>query len=90
MAQVKTSHKIATARARWLEIEHEVAQVGDPWAIEHATIAALAMRHLDERVREIDESLEDVERELADALERELHGTVAEYERELYGDEAVA
>jgi hypothetical protein len=50
------------------------------------------MRHLAERVSEIEERELDVERELADALERELHGTVAEYERELYdaADEAVA
>jgi hypothetical protein len=88
---MKTSHKIARVRARWLELEHEIIEIGDPEAIEHATIAAIAMRHLDERVREIDELELDVEQELADALEREMHGTVAEYERELFGvDEAVA
>jgi len=88
---MKTSHKITAARARWLELEHEIVEIGDPWAIEHATIAAIAMRHLQERVRVLEDDELDVDLELADALEREVHGTVAEYERELESSgEAVA
>jgi cell division FtsZ-interacting protein ZapD len=93
VADVTLLRKIAGARGRWLDLEHAVVALADPLAIEHATIAALAMRHLHERVREIEESRLDVQLELADALERERHGTVAEYERELYGqitiDEAI-
>ena len=64
--------RLIDARAAWLEIEAAAAASLDPQAIEHATIAALAMLHLAERAIAID----DTER-LADELEAEWYGDEA-------------
>jgi hypothetical protein len=62
---------LAGAREGWLEVEQRALELHDPEAIEHATIAALAMGHLAERAAELDEPDEP---DLADDLEREIYG----------------
>jgi hypothetical protein len=72
--------RLAPVRAAWLELEELAGELHDPQAIEHATIAALAMRHLDERAAELDDHDDDPA----------VNDVVAELERAVYGDEAAA
>jgi len=71
--------RLERAQQEWLEVERHALELDDPEAIEHATIAALAMRHLAERATELDEP-----DDLADELERAIYGTADELERERY------
>lgn len=63
--------RLVAARAAWQDIELAAAASNDPQAIEHATIAGLAMQHLEDQLRAIDD-------ELADELERERYGDLGE------------
>jgi hypothetical protein len=74
---------IACIREAWLEVEQDALARLDPFAIEHATIVALLMRQLHERLIELDD--DPARQEIAE-LELALHGTVAELEHERLGD----
>lgn len=76
--------RIAATREAWVEVERRALELHDPPAIEHATIAALAIRHLAERLAELDEPDEP---DLGE-VEREVYGSAAELERERYGEAA--
>jgi hypothetical protein len=77
---VNLVERLVAARAAWLEVEAAAAALHDPQAIEHATIAGLAMLHLAERAIEIDdrELRDDLMEVLADELDLERYGDVDE------------
>ena len=45
--------RVLLIQAAWARIERDTLDLCDPQAIEHATIAALAMRHTGERLAEL-------------------------------------
>lgn len=51
---------VVAARRHWDRVEQEAATRHDPELIEHATIAALAIRHVADRIAELDDDARDL------------------------------
>jgi hypothetical protein len=69
--------RVEAARERWIEVERLADDIGDECLAGWTEQVLLAMLRVRDRLEQL---------EHADRLEAAWHGTVAELEREVYGD----